>query len=139
MHHTHGVAGSSPVVSIFTADAEASADIRGYSSAGRALRSQRRGRGFESRYLHRKEAYFTGLFFRCAAFRVAWRLQSSCQSGHPPAFFLRKMSAYKHFNLALTYGGIRCRLFRVGFFAIFFLNGFPLTSRTTSRKWILTL
>ena len=54
MHHTHGVAGSSPVVSIFSAIKSDREVIRGHSLAGKALRSQRRDRGFESRCLHDK-------------------------------------------------------------------------------------
>ena len=36
----------------------------GYSSAGRALRSQRRGRGFEYRYLHGKALINSWCYFR---------------------------------------------------------------------------
>lgn len=57
MHHTHGVAGSSPVVStvlscVVPCSGYHTAMLRGRGSAGRALRSQRKGRGFESRRLH---------------------------------------------------------------------------------------
>ena len=60
MHHTHGVAGSSPVVSIISAVGRQRFLLQslkklnrwGHSLAGKALRSQRRDRGFESRCLH---------------------------------------------------------------------------------------
>ena len=39
--------------------------FRGHSSAGRALRSQRRGRGFESHWLHEEK---DGLFYRPSFF-----------------------------------------------------------------------
>ena len=59
MHHTHGVAGSSPVVSIFFCQFRGREQnikclilLWGHSLAGKALRSQRRDRGFESRCLH---------------------------------------------------------------------------------------
>lgn len=62
MHHTHGVAGSSPVVSIISAVGRQRFLLQslkklngwGHSLAGKALRSQRRDRGFESRCLHKK-------------------------------------------------------------------------------------
>ena len=74
MHHTHGVAGSSPVVSTFTAYYR----IWGHSSAGRALRSQRKGRGFESRCLHESKSLETSRFsFKTKGFRAFLMLKKS--------------------------------------------------------------